>query len=144
MSAVLDPAVAQIGIFPIPVEAHPHDGWVGRSNDARPTGFHLRMITASAVSADGCARVEFDARPWLEKAEDETIILLSQEWFVGDGPGCRRVLENASIDTQLFVAYVDAHHTGWTLRIDSHRAREWVLARRPCLSEYIEPEMISG
>jgi hypothetical protein len=28
--------------------------------------------------------------------------------------------------------------------MDAHRAREWLLARRPCLSEYIEPEMISG
>lgn len=143
MSAVLDHAVAQIGIFPIPIDAPP-EGGEERGNDAMPQGFHLRLITASAVSADGCARVEFDIRPWLEKAEDETLILLSQEWFVGDGPGCRRVLENASIDTQLFVAYVDGHKLGWTLRIDSQRAREWVLARRPCLYEYIEPEMISG
>lgn len=144
MSAVLNSAVAQIGIFPIPIDVPTVGGWVDRGIDEKPRGFHLRMITASAVSADGCARVEFDARPWLEKAEDETLILLSQEWFVGDGPGCRRVLENATIDTQIFVAYVDAHRTGWTLRMDAHRAREWLLARRPCLSEYIEPEMISG
>lgn len=133
--------VDQIGIFAMPIDEGVD---AEQPPSIKPLGFNLRIIPAQAVASDGLAKLEFDARTWLEKANDESLILLLEEWFQGDGPGCRRVLDGTSVDTQVFCAYVDSHSVGWTLRIDGPRAIDWIRQRRPALTNYIQPEMIFG
>lgn len=106
--------------------------------------FEMRLIQARAVLEDGTGVIEFDARAWLDEASEEDIILLCSEWFCGDGPGCRRLLERHSKDTQAFLAYAEAHKTSWVARIDTKSARQWIASHRPFLIGYIDPEMIDG
>ena len=106
--------------------------------------FTLHLVKAVAVSDDGLCTMEFDARAWLESADDEDLILLCEEWFCGDGPGCRRVMERHSRDTQAFLAYTQQHAQAWTVRFDDVAVRRWIDMRRPYLSEHVDPEMIAG
>lgn len=111
---------------------------------APPVSFRRSLVRACAVSDDGLALVEFDARPLLAAASDDDLQLLADEWFVGNGPGCRRLLERAGPDAQAFIVITEARGTPWSMTVDAAKAREWIRAHRPYLSNIIDPELCAG
>lgn len=106
--------------------------------------FTRRLIVARAATDDGVSMVEFDIRPFFHSASDEDLQLLATEWFVGSGPGCRRVLERSSDDTQAFLGWAQARGQGWTLVVDAKRACTWIEEQRPHLTHMIDPELCLG
>jgi hypothetical protein len=139
----MDSNLSLLGILPMAASTAdcpgPFTGFL-----AGAPSFTLHLVKAIAVSDDGMCTMEFDARAWLEAADDEDLILLCEEWFCGDGPGCRRVLERHSRDTQAFLAYTQQHAQAWSLRFDEAAVRRWIDMRRPYLSDHVDPEMIAG
>ena len=103
--------------------------------------FQRCMVLGRTSSSDGLHIVEFDARPWLAQASDEEIVRLADEWFVGDGPACRRVLEHANADTQAFLSVVDRCKVDWLVTFDMKRSRAWIEQHRPHLAINLDPLM---
>lgn len=112
--------------------------------DSLPLGLHLQLIAARAVSSDGSLCIEFDARPVLEVATAETLHLLADESFIGDGPGCRRVLELAGADAEMFLALTERRQLGWTLSFDTKRAVAWISEKRPHYINICAPDLVLG
>lgn len=120
-----------VGIFPI-------------NTTPASVGMDLRIVEAMATSEDGLHKLQFDARPWLDQASDEDLLLLLDEWLTGDGAGCRRLLEGHSRDTQAFLGLVEQCRKGWTLRVDADHVRDWFRCRKPYLEDCIDDQMIKG
>lgn len=129
-------------IMPTDLAFHTHD--LSPVAAERLASFQMRIIKAVATSDDGLCVIEFDARSWLERASDDDLIKLLDDWCAGDGPACRRVLERHSRDTQAFLAYTEQHRQSWVLNVDARAVSSWVEARKPFLVYCIDEEMITG
>ncbi len=109
-----------------------------------PVSLHFQLIAARAVSSDGSLCIEFDARPVLSISNAETLHLLADEAFIGNGPGCRRVLELAGADAEMFLTLVERRQLDWTLSLDAKRAVAWVQEQRPNYINLCDPDMVLG
>lgn len=101
------------------------------------------MVPARSVTEDGACVIEFDARPWLEQCDEESLQLLIAELFQGAGPGCRRLMENASADTRSLLAYAELAGVAWSARLDLKPAYAWVETHRPFLSRLLSTEALN-
>ncbi len=109
-----------------------------------PQPFIRHMVAARAVSSDGTCIVEFDARPVLERANSLTLTLLMHEWFLGNGPGCRRLMEMAGADTQALLSLAHRRNCDWVVRVDVQHVRRWIEDQRPALAGFLDPDMVGG
>ena len=142
MQALIDAATScgTPALFAEPEEAAVEVGM--STQDPQP--FHRRLVTARAVSSDGTCVVEFDARPLLERANSLTLTLLMHEWCLGDGPGCRRLMEMGGPDTQALLALAHKRNCGWVVRVDVQQVRRWIEDQRPALAGLLDPDMVGG